>query len=439
MQQSFVLVCRAQEAASGAQGTAGKFASHASNAAQGKPQAGDTLWQKTKDTLTGQQHRGAAADLGTTTGQYINAAANKASDYANEAKSAAGEFAHHASASAKGESAGPGVLQKIKDTLTGSSAPSHEYAAQAGAATGQYAGATGQQAKQYASEQYANAKAAASAFSEHAVEYAQGSPSIWSKVKSTLTGTTTAASAGATAGQYARSAADSASEAAQNAKVKASAAAGSAADYARDSAYNTKDAAGTFAQHASDRAQGKPQGVFDKVRNLLTGESSHPAAAGDTAGEYARGVADAAGQHISSAQEKLGSASSDASQYASNTAGDLKHQASQFVDHASAAAQGKQPGVWDKLKNTVTGHANDGANAGDTAGQYVNSAGQYAQVPCLLPQPRVRHHLMLCDLAMAIITVTALPPLHDLWFVVTASMLSVHALLQTTSCYCDAA
>ena len=381
------MVCRAEEAASGAQAAAGTFASHASNAAQGKPQAGDTLWQKTKDTLSGQTHRSTAADLGSSTGQYMNAAANTAGEYANEAKSAAGEFAHHAAASAKGESAGPGVLQKIKDTLTGSGAPSHEYAAKAGATTGQYAGIKGQLAKQYASDQYDNAKAAANTFSQHAVEHAQGSPSIWSKVKSTLTGTTPAANAGAVAGQYAHSAADSASQAAQDAKVRASAAAGSAADYARDSAYSAKDAAGTFAQHASDRAQGKPQGVFDKLRNLVTGESSHPATAGDTAGQYARGVADAAGQQISSAKEKLGSASSDASQYASNTAGDLKHQAGQFVDHASATAQGKQPGVWDKLKNTVTGHANDGANAGDAAGQYVNSAGQYAQVSLVADLP----------------------------------------------------
>lgn len=376
-----LVICRAEEAASGAQAAAGNFASHAASAAQGKPQAGDTLWQKTKDTLTGQNHRGAAADLGTSAGQYINAAANKAGEYANEAKSAAGEFSHHASASAKGESAGPGVLQKIKDTLTGSSAPSHEYAAQAGAATGQYVGDKGQQAKQFAYNQYDGAKATANAFSQHAVDHAQGSPSLWNKLKSTLTGTNSAANAGASAGQYARSAANSASQAAQDAKLKASAAAGSAADYARDSAYNAKDGAATFAQHASDRAQGKPQGVFDKIRNLVTGESSHPATAGDTAGDYARGVADIAGQQISSAKEKLGSASSDASQRASNTAGDLKHQAGQFAEHASNAAQGKQPGVWDKLKNSVTGHSNDGANAGDTAGQYVHGAGQYAQVP----------------------------------------------------------
>lgn len=385
------LFSRAEEIASGAQAAAGTYASHAYNAAQGKPQTGDTLWQKTKDTLTGQTHRSAAADLGATTGDYINAAANQAGVYANEAKSAAGEFAHHATASARGESAGPGVWQKLKDTVTGSSAPSHEYAAKAGAVTGQYAGNKAQQAQQYASESYDSAqqyasetydsaKAAAGVFTRHAAENAQGSPSIWSKVKSTLTGSSSAADAGATAGQYVHSAADSASQAAQDAKYKASAAAGSAADYARDSAYSAKNAAGTFAQHASDRAQGKPQGVFDKLRNLVTGESSHPATAGDTAGEYARGLADSAGQHISSAQEKLGSASRDASQYASNTAGDLKHQAGQFVDHASAAAQGKQPGVWDKLKNTVTGHANDGVNAGDTAGQYVNAAGQYVQV-----------------------------------------------------------
>ena len=372
--------CRAEEVASGAQAAAGTYASHAYNAAQGKPQTGDTLWQKTKDTLTGQTHRSAAADLGASTGSYINAAAQKAGIYADEAKSAAGEFAHHASASAKGESAGPGVLQKLKDTLTGSSAPSHEYAAQAGAVTGQYAGDKAQQAKQYASDTYDSAKQSAGVFQRHAVEHAQGAPSIWSKVKSTLTGSSPAADAGATAGQYVHSAADSASQTAQNAKYKASAAAGSAADYARDSAYNAKDAAGTFAQHASDRAQGKPQGIFDKFRNIVTRESSHPATAGDTAGDYARGLADAAGQHISSAQEKLGSASSDASQYASNTAGDLKHQAGQFVDHASAAAQGKQPGVWDKLKNTVTGHANDGVNAGDTTGQHLNAAGQYVQV-----------------------------------------------------------
>ena len=119
------------------------------------------------------------------------------------------------------------------------------------------------------------------------------------------------------------------------------------------------------------------------MRNIVTGDS-HPATAGDAAGDYARGLADAAGQQLSSAKERLGSASSDASQYASNTAGDLKHQAGQFVDHASATAQGKQPGVWDKLKNSVTGHGNDGANAGDAAGQYVNAAGQYAQASLLL-------------------------------------------------------
>ena len=344
--------------------------------------------------MTGQTHRGAAADLGASTGGYINAAANKAGVYANEAKSAAGEFAHHATASAKGESAGPGVFQKLKDTLIGSSAPSHEYAAQAGAVTGQYAADAAHQAKQYASgtvdsaQQYASefydsAKGSAGMFSKHAVEHAQGPPSIWSKVKSTLTGSSPAADAGATAGQYVRSAADSASQTAQDAKYRASAAAGSAADYARDSVYSAQGAAGTFAQHASDRAQGKPQGVYDKIRNFVTGESSHPATAGDTAGEYARGLADAAGQQLSSAKEKLGSASSDASQYASNTAGDLKHQAGQFVDHASAAAQGKQPGVWDKVKNTVSGHANDGVNAGDAAGSYVNAAGEYVQVSSL--------------------------------------------------------
>lgn len=383
---------RASAAAADVQAAAGTFANHASNAAQGKSQTGDSLWQKTKDTLTGQQHHGAAADLGDQAGQYINAAAGKLGEYAGEAKSAAGEFGHHASAAAQGKPASPGVLQKIKDTLTGSSAPSHEYAAQAGSAagqyaaqardiTGQYAQDAAQSAQQYASDTYDSAKAHADVFTTHAVQHAKGQPTVWSKLKATLTGTTPAADYGATTGQYIRSAADSASQAAQDAKYRAAAAAGQAADYTRDRAYDAKDAAGEFGQHAYDRAQGKPEGVFDKFRNFVSG-SSHPATAGDTAGKYVRGAADAAGKQASSAQEKIGSASSDASSYASSTLDDIKVQAAQAASHFADSAQGKQPSTWDKVKNTVTGHSNAGANAGETAGEYVASAGQYVKVCC---------------------------------------------------------
>lgn len=382
--------CRASAVAADAQAAAGTFASHAANAAQGNSQTGDSLWQKTKDTLTGQQHHGAAADLGNTAGQYVNAAAGKLSEYAGEAKSAAGEFGQHASAAAQGKPASPGVIQKIKDTLTGSSAPSHEYAAKAGSATGQYAAqardVTGQyaqdaaqSAQQYASDTYNSAKAHADVFTTHAVQHAKGQPILWSKIKATLTGATPAADYGATTGQYIHSAADSASQSAQDAKYRAAAAAGQAADYARDRAFDAKDAAGQFGQHAYDRAQGKPEGVFDKLRNFVSG-SSHPATAGDTAGEYVRGVADSAGKQASSAKQKIGSSADAASQYASGTLDEIKLQAGQAATHFADSAQGKQPSTWDKVKNTVTGHPNHGADAGETAGEYVASAGQYVQV-----------------------------------------------------------
>lgn len=374
------------------QAAAGTFASHAANSAQGKSQTGDSLWQKTKDTLTGQQHHSAAADLGNTAGQYINAAAGKVGEYTGEAKSAAGEFGQHASAAAQGKPASPGVFEKIKDTLIGSSAPSHEYAAKAGAVTGQYAAqardATGQyaqdaaqSAQQYASDTYDSAKGHADIFTTHAYQHAKGQPTLWSKLKATLTGTTPAADYGATAGQYIHSAADSASQSAQDAKYRAAAAAGQTADYARDRAYDAKDAAGQFGQHAYDRAQGKPTGFFDKLRNLVSG-SSHPATAGDTAGQYVRGVADAAGKQASSAKEKIGATSNDASNYAGSTLDEIKLQAAQAANHFADTAQGKQPSTWDKVKNTVTGHSNTGANAGETAGEYVASAGQYVKV-CL--------------------------------------------------------
>ena len=392
--------CRASAVAADAQAAAGTFASHAATAAQGNSQTGDTIWQKTKDTLTGQQHRGAAADLGHQTGQHINAAAGKvneyASSYASEAKSAASEFGQHASAAAQGKPANPGIFEKIKDTLTGSSAPSHEYAAKAGAVTGQYAkqareasGSYAQDAahsaQQYASDAYDSAKASASdaydtaRASADVFTDAKGQPSVWSKLKATLTGTTPAADYGATTGQYIRSAAEQASQSAQDAKYRAAAAAGGAADYARDSAYDAKDAAATFAQHAYDSAQGKPQGIVNKLRSLVSG-SSHPATAGHQAGEYVRSFADAAGKQASSAKEKIGSTTSDASQQAGSTLDEIKRQAGQAATHFADKAQGKQPSTWDKVKNTVTGHSNDGANAGETAGEYVASAGQYAQV-----------------------------------------------------------
>ena len=82
---------------------------------------------------------------------------------------------------------------------------------------------------------------------------------------------------------------------------------------------------------------------------------------------------------VDSATGKARNAAGDA--YAA--AKDAANSGGQFVNHASAAAQGKQPGVWDKVKNTVTGHSNDGVNAGDAAGAYVNAAGEYVQVSSL--------------------------------------------------------
>lgn len=378
--------------------------------------------------MTGQQHRGAAADLGHQTGQYINAAAGKvneyASSYASEAKSAASEFGQHASAAAQGKPANPGIFERIKDTLTGSSAPSHEYAAKAGAVTGQYAkqareasGSYAQgaahSAQQYASDAYDSAKASASdaydtartsadVFTDSAYQHAKGQPSVWSKIKATLTGTTSAADYGATTGQYIRNAADQATQSAQDAKIRAAAAAGGAADYARDSAYDAKDAAATFAQHAYGSAQGKPQGVVDKLRSLVSG-SSHPATAGHQAGEYVRSFTDAAGKQASSAKAKIGSTTSDASQQAGSTLDEIKRQAGQAATHFADSAQGKQPSTWDKVKNTVTGHSSDGAKAGEAAGEYVASAGQYAQVYmsscCTVHHPSL--HMSMYDMLAA--------------------------------------
>ena len=83
------------------------------------------------------------------------------------------------------------------------------------------------------------------------------------------------------------------------------------------------------------------------------------------------------------ANDQAGSAAGDAAQYAKDSVNSAKDAAGQFAGHASNTAQGKQGGIWDKVKNVVTGHSNDAANAGETAGEYVNSArntaGQYAQ------------------------------------------------------------
>lgn len=170
----------------------------------------------------------------------------------------------------------------------------------------------------------------------------------------------------------------SAKDAATTGKYKAQQAAGDASQYASDSASSAKDSANQFAGHATNK-----QGIFDKVRNAVTGRSNDAAAAGDQANYYARTGVDSAAQYAARANDKAGSATGDAAQYAKDSINSAKDAAGQFAGHAGNTAQGKQGGIWDKVKNVVTGHSNDAANAGETAGEYVNSArntaGQYAQ------------------------------------------------------------
>ena len=165
-----------------------------------------------------------------------------------------------------------------------------------------------------------------------------------------------------------------AQDAATTGKYKAQQAAGGASQYAADSANSAKDSANNFAGHASGK-----QGFFDKVKNAVTGQSNDAAAAGDQANYYARTGSDSAAQYAARANDKAGSAAGDAAQYAKDSVNQAKDAAGQFVGHASNTAQGKQGGIWDKVKNVVAGQSNDAANAGETAGEYVNSAGQSAQ------------------------------------------------------------
>ena len=169
-----------------------------------------------------------------------------------------------------------------------------------------------------------------------------------------------------------------AQDAATTGKSKAQQAAGDASQYASDSANSAKGSANQFADHASGK-----QGFFDKVKNAVTGQSNDAAAAGDQANYYARTGTDSAAQYAARANDKAGSAAGDAAQYAKDSVNQAKDAAGQFVGHASNTAQGKQGGIWDKVKNVVTGQSNDAANAGERAGEYVdsarNSAGQYAQ------------------------------------------------------------
>lgn len=169
-----------------------------------------------------------------------------------------------------------------------------------------------------------------------------------------------------------------AQDAAATGKYKAQQAADGASQYVSDSASSAKDSAGQFAGHATNK-----QGFFDKVKNVVTGQSNDAAAAGDQANYYARTGVDSAAQYAARANDKAGSAAGDAAQYVKDSAKQGKDAAGQFAGHASNTAQGKQGGIWDKVKNVVTGHSNDAANAGETAGEYVNSAsntaGQYAQ------------------------------------------------------------
>ena len=213
-----------------------------------------------------------------------------------------------------------------------------------------------------------------------------------------VTGKTKAAAgdAYASAKDTANSGAQYAQDTATTGKYKAQQTAGDASQYAADSANSVKDSANQFAGHATNK-----QGIFDKVKNVVTGKSNDAAAAGDQANYYARTGVDSAAQYAARANDKAGSAAGNAAQYAKDSvnqgkdaAGNAaqyakdsvtqgKDAAGQFADHASNTAQGKQGGIWNKIKNVATGHSNDAVNAGETAGEYVSSAGstagQYAQ------------------------------------------------------------
>ena len=139
-----------------------------------------------------------------------------------------------------------------------------------------------------------------------------------------------------------------------------------------------QDSASQFAGHATGK-----QGFFDKVKNKVTGQSNDAAAAGEQANYYARTGSDSAAQYAAAANDKAGSAAGDAAQYAKDSVNQAKDAAGQFVGHASNTAQGKQGGIWDKVKNAVSGHSNDAVNSGEAVGNAAynakNSVGQTAQ------------------------------------------------------------
>ena len=169
-----------------------------------------------------------------------------------------------------------------------------------------------------------------------------------------------------------------AQDAATTGKYKAQQAAGDASQYASDTANSAQDSASQFAGHATGK-----QGFFDKVKNKVTGQSNDAAAAGDQANYYARTGSDSAAQYAAAANDKAGSAAGDAAQYAKDSVNQANDAAGQFVGHASNTAQGKQGGIWDKVKNAVSGHSNDAANSGEAVGNAAynakNSVGQTAQ------------------------------------------------------------
>ena len=82
-------------------------------------------------------------------------------------------------------------------------------------------------------------------------------------------------------------------------------AAGKAKDTAADYAGSAADEARQFAGHATDKAQGKPTGVWDSIKNTITGQKGNGAAAGDVVGDTVhdtvQAAKDTAGEHYESA------------------------------------------------------------------------------------------------------------------------------------------
>ena len=257
--------------------------------------------------------RAAASEAAAKAQEYAEKAAEATRQQAGQAADLGGEFAQHAVRAARGQPAGAGIWQSLKDKVRGT--PAQGQAQDAGAAAGQFAHDTAATAGRYASDAagYASTKGKQGAsaagdylseFGAHASNTARGQDSVWTKLRAALFGESTAERHGKAAGQYASDASATAgqyaSDAAATAKQYARQTADKATQTGSDLAGSAEQQAAEFAQHAQQQAQGGSTGVWASLKTMFGGQPSTAASAGDTAGQYLykgkAAASDAAGQ-----------------------------------------------------------------------------------------------------------------------------------------------